>query len=406
MSPSKHKLAAVGLFLAIVVSIGGGVMIYRAMAGKPFTVPQPLPYSPATPVAADVPIPDDFSMFFPLQTVVVLPKYSPLEPERHAAACATSRSLPEGVVVVTDPPDNYPAATALFRKALAQAGKGELRVEPGCSLSVLAVGPLLIPFAHVELRHLTCHGKRIEMEIAYTAKPPEKERKDEEQHWRPLVVVPLLLRAGPYYLEATWRAVDKWRDGKPLPVEPLVQTCSFVAPEGMAESPALRVHGVDFQALVDGRCPVPEAGHRRSLHFGLRVTNRGDKELLFEPSGVALFADSLRIGDGSLLRYRGGSDHTIFAKPVRVPAGRSHVFVVRGELRWFKDSGLQDVGWYKGGTGLALSGVVGTGDRFWYYDGLAVGKYRPCLDYQVLDRPESFWTGRVRTQDVEFEIVP
>lgn len=405
MSLPKFKAAAVGLLMAV-AGVGTAIMIYRAMAGKPSRALPSMPYSPATPVAEDVAIPDNFSVFFPVLTVVVLPKRFSREPERYAAACTASRSLPARAVVVTDPPDTYAATAALFREALAQAEKGELRVKPGCGLSVLAVGPLLEPSVQFECRHLTCRGKRIEVEIAHTAGvPPRKEQKIKEEPWRPLVVIPLLLRAGSYQLKVTWRAMDKIREGKPLPGDPLVQTCTFAAPEGMVESPALRVNGVDFQTLVDSRRSVPKEGHRCNLHLGLRVTNRGNKELLFEPGGVHLMLGSLRTTKGCSFRCGVSCDGTMVSKPVPIPPGTSCIFMVRGELGWFKDRQIRG-GWYEGGTGLFLSGVIGRGDIFWYYDGLTAGKYRLCLDYHVLDRPASFWTGRVRTQDAEFEIVP
>lgn len=407
MSVPKFKAAAVGLLMAM-AGIGSAIMIYRAMAGKPSRAlpPPPVPYSPATPVAEDVAIPDNFSVFFPVLTVVVLPERFPREPESYAASCTASRSLPARAVVVTDPPDTYAATAALFRETFAQAEKGELRVKAGCGLSVLAVGPRLEPSAQFECRQLTCRGKRIEVEVAHTAGvPPRTEQKIKEEPWRPMVVIPLLLRAGSYQLKVTWRAMDNIREGKPLPGDPLVQTCSFAAPEGVVESAALRVHGVDFQTLVDTRRSVPKEGHRCNLHLGLRVTNRGDKELLFEPAAVHLMLDSLRTAKGCSLRYGGGRDGTMVSKPVPIAPGRSRIFVVRGELGWFKDRQIQG-GWHKGGTGLFLSGVIGSGDTFWYYDGLTAGKYRLCLDYHVSDRPASFWTGRVRTQDAEFEIVP
>src|SRR5262249_8794936 len=46
-------------------------------------------------------------------------------------------------------------------------------------------------------------------------------------------------------------------------------------------SDAVRVAGVDFQVVCDAKCQIPPPDRRQFVDLGLRLTNRGEKTLLF-----------------------------------------------------------------------------------------------------------------------------
>jgi hypothetical protein len=129
--------------------------------------------------------------------------------------------------------------------------------------------------------------------------------------------------------------------------------------------------------------------------MGLRVTNRTDDELVFQPRGVEFHHTGMRATDGHPLRLDGGRDHLIAAPAVRLQPGESVVFVVRGELRWFRGQ-------------LRLRGVIGSGDMHWCFDPLSPGSYRVSFDYRSEWppglRPEGYWGGWMRTPETEFEL--
>jgi hypothetical protein len=406
MFSSKLKIAAVPLLLVATVgaaaTLGFQTSRQRKNAwqgpGNPATpVEQVFPtfaYTETTPVGAEVPAPDEYAFSVPLQCVLYQLPYLDDDVD-----------LPKGAVVLTDPPyERRPLARA-YTEAHDQGREGEVAVPAGSGLSILTAGPLLRPHEHLAVRHLSRQGRRIDLQVAHAPNPGAPGERPEGPSWRPLLLVPLLLPEGSYELTATWQAfatpppATRLEDGKPLDQPPLTFAYRFRVPDGLAESTVLRAGGADFQTLADGRWRAPTPDRRRAVHLGLRVANRGDKGLLLDPRGLSLSAWNLRGADRPSLPFGGGNDHTIPAKPVPLPPGRSHLFVVRAALDSLGLSGP-----------LRLSGSIGSGDTYWSYQGLVPGRYDLTFDYgaspQPLLRDEAYWTGRVISGAVRVEVVP
>jgi hypothetical protein len=408
MFPSKLRAAVVPVLLVASVGVAAALGVQsarqrkhaRAAAVEPAgTAPLAGPtfsYSETAPVEASVPTPDEYAMSAPMQCIL----HQITRDEGEA-----SWALPEGVVVLSDPPSERPSLVRAYARAHAKGRTGEVAVPAGSGLSILTAGPLLQPSEQIAVRRLSRHGPRIDLEVAHAPYPAFPGEMPAGPNWRPLLLAPLLLPAGSYELTVTWWAfatplpATRLEDGKPVDQPPLKCEYRFLVPEGVVESPVLRCGGADFQALADGRWRAPLLDRRRAVHLGLRVTNRGDKARIFDPRGLGLFAENLRGADHKPPPYGGGTDHTIRSKPVLVAPGHSHLFLVRAAL----DSPSPD-------GPLRLSGTIGAGDTVWNYQGLTPGRYELTLDYGVSPQPlrgeDAYWTGRVRSGTVTAEIVP
>ena len=176
-----------------------------------------------------------------------------------------------------------------------------------------------------------------------------------------------------------------------------------------AESKAVRVNDVDFQAVIDAACRIPATGAKEPVSLGLRVSNRGEKTLLLN-----LF-DTLRIGleaaDGTVIRYQSRRLRTTWPPPIVLGKGETKTIKLDAWLEWTKN-----------GAVLSLAGTDKTGG-FWRFDGLAAGKYRFHCEYEndrqrlerflrggakpfVPEKGQEFWFGAARTPAAEFEIIP
>src|SRR5262249_49428843 len=139
---------------------------------------------------------------------------------------------------------------------------------------------------------------------------------------------------------------------------------------------------------------------------GLRLTNRGEKTLLFN-----LF-DTLKLGlksaDGTPIKYEWVRLRTAVPRPVVLGKGETTTVYIDAQLRWRGET-----------PALQLGGVDPTGG-FWHFDKLAAGKYLLHVEYEntektqadflkfgkfVTRRPLVFWLGKAITPDVAFEVV-
>ncbi len=414
MPPAKLKAVAIPLLLVATVGVAAALGVHSAKQRKqyrsdeydleqPFeSAEQLMPFSVTTPVGADVPVPDEYSISVNLQHVIYQNPFS--GPGMRVDRGGSFRALPEGAVVLREPPYDRVAITEAYNEAHALGKKGEVAIHSGAALSIMSAGPLLPPNTQVVVRHMVRHGQRIELEIVHAPYPIQSEEAPIGENWRPLVVVPLLLPAGTYELKTTWRSFERppptvrLEESKPLDQPPVEYLYTFKMVHGMGESPVVRAAGADFQALADSPCRIPSPVERFSAHLGLRITNRGDKDLLFDPRGVGLFHENMKTVDGRPLRYGGGSDGTFITRPVPVGARKSHLFLIRGQTEWVRSS-----------EPMRLSGFIGAGDSFWSYQGIPPGKYHLTFDYAVGPQPlrpaETYWTGRVRSGAVTIEFV-
>jgi RNA polymerase sigma-70 factor (ECF subfamily) len=316
--------------------------------------------------------------------------------------------VPEGAVVIGNPPffvkppgEQVRALVGVLIKARTQALEGKVEVKAGLNLNVLATGPILQAPDQVAVRSLVRLGGLLELEIAYA----RSQTKIKSVSWRPLVQVPVDLPPGSYKLLVTWREVASVPAGKLIKLAaalPLVETFDFEVVERLAFSKPVRSGAVEFQAVVDVRCPVPAAGGSSLIDVGLRLTNRDDKELVFDLFDTITM--DLKSADGKLFQRDGGRNGTLPCPPLRLGAGRSATVFRSGRLEWQKD-----------GKPLVLTGPDGAGG-IWLFRGLGPGKYLLSIRYENTAARErmapeatkgrTVWKGQVQTESVEFAIVP
>jgi hypothetical protein len=411
MSLSQLKFVAVPLILTVAIGLAVYLGILSARQRRlaqlstrqpepEAVLERPLPYSETTPVAAEVPSPEEYSMSVQMQFILFQTFYNARMFERDLL-----RNLPEGAVVLRNPPLDRQNVAVAYHRAHVLGQEGEVVLASGSALSILTAGPLLQPYDQVVVRNLTRRGSHVELQVAYAHAQTSRSEVPPAEGWRPLLLVPLLLPEGSYELRTTWwkyaapSPTTRLEDSKPLDQPPLEYRYRFKLTDGLAESPVVRAAGADFQALAEGPCRMPTDTEWRGLHLGFRITNRSEKPLLFDPRGLQLLPGSIKAADGRQLRYGGDSDGTIVARPVSLPPGKSHVFILRTMLEWGRAS-----------EALRLSGSIGSGDYYWYYYGLMFGTHQLTFEYgvspQPLRPPETYWTGRVRSAPVALEIVP
>jgi hypothetical protein len=242
------------------------------------------------------------------------------------------------------------------------------------------------------VRRLVRHGRRLELEVAYTRTDPV----DPAACWRPVVQAPVDLPVGPAQLAVTWRAVEAVPDGTARDVPPLVQTFGGVVGEGLAASEAVRVGDVEFQAVIEANCIVLPLGSRMQS-VGLRITNRGDKDLLFSWPDSRSWRITVRSPDGKAVE-RAVSGPPRLGQPVQVAAGRSRTVFACG---WETPAVSAD------GRSLRWDGAP-QAQRSWSFDGRGAAQYRLSLETETappkVDTGPS-WVGRVKTPEVEFAFI-
>jgi RNA polymerase sigma factor (sigma-70 family) len=165
-----------------------------------------------------------------------------------------------------------------------------------------------------------------------------------------------------------------------------------------ADSPPVRVEGLEFVARVPERIPFPPHGGLINVDLSLRVTNVSDK-----PLGVSV-DDVIRpwvfnAADGKKLECSIGRDGSPRPQtPFTLAPGESWTWQPQATLGWAKD-----------GKGLVLSGPDGRGvPGFWSFRLPKEGKYRLAIEYANTTAKQGdvpLWVGKATTKEVEFEIV-
>jgi hypothetical protein len=88
---------------------------------------------------------------------------------------------------------------------------------------------------------------------------------------------------------------------------------------GLKESEAVRVKGVDFQAVAEPKVPAPGPGGRQPLDIGLGITNRQEKPLLFNVYDT--IRPALRSADGKAFGMGGWRRVSFIPAPRRCRRG-------------------------------------------------------------------------------------
>jgi len=155
-------------------------------------------------------------------------------------------------------------------------------------------------------------------------------------------------------------------------------------------SKSVSAGGADFE-VVAGRVwqRPPEIYDEADATIGLRITNRGDKELTFHLSDALKV--SLKSADGKELVHAGVPKMFLADKPVRVPAGKSETVTLPTHLSHTRISAVC-LG-FKPGSGY-----------YWLTHDLPPGKYRLSLHYENQQKDNGCWLGKVQTDTVEIEV--
>jgi uncharacterized protein (TIGR03067 family) len=186
----------------------------------------------------------------------------------------------------------------------------------------------------------------------------------------------------------------------------VVAKAKAVKKDRLAESKAVRVNGVDFQAVVQKQMATPAPGGALAVDLGLRITNRGKKPLLFNLFDT--IRPTLKSPQGKAFKNSGVRKRTAYPAPILLPAGASKTFFWRGRLEC-----------PQGGGALRLVWADGTGMTF-IFEGLGPGKYSLSFECEntrqalasflkvrpvKLEKGQSFWIGKATTREVAFKIV-
>src|SRR5262249_261665 len=143
----------------------------------------------------------------------------------------------------------------------------------------------------------------------------------------------------------------------------------------------------------------------QTIDVGFRLGNRGDKPLAFNL--FETLRPALKSADGKTVERGEVRKRTAPPPPVVVGPGKTETIVRQARLVWT-------------GPGKTMSSIIpGVSDGAWQFGGLVPGKYLLSFEYDnseellaqflrhrptVLEEGQSFWTGKVVTNDVEFEI--
>src|SRR5262249_29967134 len=140
-------------------------------------------------------------------------------------------------------------------------------------------------------------------------------------------------------------------------------------------SNATRVADVDFQVVCDAKCQIPPADRKQFVDLGLRLTNRGEKTLLFN-----LF-DTLKLGlktaNGTPIKYEYRRLRTAVPRPVVLGKGETKTVYINAQLRWRGET-----------PALQLGGTDPT-SGFWHFDKLAAGKYLLHVEYENTQKTQA-----------------
>jgi RNA polymerase sigma factor (sigma-70 family) len=176
---------------------------------------------------------------------------------------------------------------------------------------------------------------------------------------------------------------------------------------GLKESKAVRAAEMDFQAVAEAKATAPAAGGRQPFDVGLRLTNAGEKPLLFNLYDTV--RPVLKTADGKAIASSGVRKRTALPPPRLVKAGQTETVTWAARLEPSEDGKSLRLAW---ADDTAMS---------WIFDGLAPGKYQLSFECDNAEeglkkflevRPvtpgpgQSFWLGKATTEAVEFEIAP
>jgi hypothetical protein len=406
LSVAKLKVAALVLCAVGLVGAAAGFVTRQAFTKTPDNVPEAAVPSAVPEKKEEVPAaqPEDR---LPTDLAVV---HRFLPHPAHVNEWKMLRDLPEGAVMV-----NNVAGTGVrvwepgrtgdampwegvwhLARAFTVAHQGrrrEVELPAGLKLNLVATGPLLGAADQVAVRRLVRRGQRLEMEVVYTRTDPV----DRDASWRPVVQVPLDLPVGPARLAVAWRQVEAVPDGKARPVPSLAQTVECRVVDRLATSRAVRVGDVEFQAVVEARCVVLSLGYRMQP-VGLRITNRGKKDLLFSWPDNGAWRITVRSPDGKTVR-RGVSGPPRFGPPVLVAAGRSRTVFTFGWETPVVSTDCKSFRW----EGAPPA------QRDWSFDRRGAAKYRLSLEMETGPSTavgaDPSWIGKVKTAEVEFQFV-
>ena len=155
-------------------------------------------------------------------------------------------------------------------------------------------------------------------------------------------------------------------------------------------SKSVSAGGADFEVVAGRVWHRPGEIYGEAVaNIGLRITNRGDKELTFN------LADTIKVGlksaDGKDLVHAGVAKEFLSDKPLRVAAGKCETVTLPTHLCHTRISAVC----------LGLNRGAGWS---WLTHDLQPGKYRLSLHYENQQKDNGYWLGKVQTETVEIEV--
>ena len=206
------------------------------------------------------------------------------------------------------------------------------------------------------------------------------------------------LRPGKYHLIVEYDT-GGWGDGEPDRWVGKVRTepVELEILDARNESKPVRVDGLEFTALAPARVAAPPPGGKTDVGIEMRVVNVSEKRLLLTTFDV--IRPRLITPDGKTIEPELSRPDKAPVTPLaNLAPGDSWTWRPEARLQWTTDRATLQL------TGPDTHGVAGD----WSFTTLHPGKYRLVVKYYNRTMEETEipnWTGDVRTEPVEFEIV-
>ena len=168
------------------------------------------------------------------------------------------------------------------------------------------------------------------------------------------------------------------------------------------ESVSKVIHGLEFSAVTQSEWQNPAYlihDPYQSIVIQLRVTNRGDKAVLF-PTFESFHA-YLKTPEGKVMSLAGTNDATCVSPNILLQPGQSFSLQLDAMIEYKRAGKDKDVKFIlKNGTGSTAEAKLGAGDYSIFFD------VNPTpYDFEKGKLPAPLWSGKGITESVGFKFL-
>ena len=166
------------------------------------------------------------------------------------------------------------------------------------------------------------------------------------------------------------------------------------------ESPPKIIDGLEFSVVTQAEWRIPEYNQDESIVVQLRVTNRGDKAVLF-PTFDSFHA-ALRTPEGKVLGLHGGRDGTLVTSNILLQPGQGFSLQVNAMIKNTSRGKDKDVMFIlRDGTGSFAEVGLAPGDYSIFF-----GVHPTPHDFEKTGKlPAPLWSGKGISESIGFKVV-